>query len=105
MPIYEYQCQDCGIVFEEWLKEYDVDEFPCPECKNGLGQRLISRPSLQFKGTGWTCTDGPPNPNWGKPTAAEEPFHNPGLPIPAKKSDKGKKAKTNAKATAATKNS
>lgn len=81
MPIYEYQCQECGIVFEEILKQFDVDEYPCPECKKGIGHRLISRPTLQFKGLGWTCTDGMPNKNWGKPAAAEDPYHNPGLPV------------------------
>ncbi len=85
MPIYEYQCQGCGIVFEEMTKQFDVDEFPCPECKGGMGNRLISRPTLMFKGTGWTCTDGPPNKNWGKPSAAEDPYDNPGLPTPVKR--------------------
>ena len=81
MPIYEYQCQECGSVFEEMLREYDVDEYPCPKCEHGVGKRLISRPTLQFKGMGWTCHDGPPNKNWGKPSAAEDPYHNPGLPL------------------------
>ena len=81
MPIYEYQCQECGSVFEEMFREYDVDEYPCPKCKKGVGKRLISRPTLQFKGMGWTCNDGPPNKNWGKPSAAEDPYHNPGLPL------------------------
>ncbi|MBQ4133323.1 MAG: zinc ribbon domain-containing protein [Desulfovibrionaceae bacterium] len=90
MPIYEYQCQECGSVFEEMLKEFDVLEYPCPKCK-GIGKRLISRPTLQFKGMGWTCHDGPPNKNWGKPSAAEDPYHNPGLPLEEVKRPKDEK--------------
>ena len=93
MPIYEYQCQECGAVFEEMLREFDVLEYPCPKCK-GTGKRLISRPTLQFKGMGWTCQDGQPNKNWGKPSAAEDPYHNPGLPLEEIKRPKDEKNST-----------
>lgn len=85
MPIYEYQCDECGHVFEEWVKQFEVDEYPCPNCKDGVGLRLISRPCFLLKGTGWTATDEPPNKNWGKPSAAEDPYHNPGFPIKKKR--------------------
>src|SRR5438876_12393524 len=56
MPLYEYKCKSCGKLFEvrqkfadEPLKTHDV-------C-GGEVERLISVPSLNFKGTGWYVTD------------------------------------------------
>ncbi len=56
MPIYEYECPECGEVFEEWLKEYDVDEAPCPKC-GASAKRVISNTSFMLKGGGWYATE------------------------------------------------
>ena len=56
MPIYEYRCAACDRVFEEWLKEFDVDTYPCPHC-NGEGKRMISQTSFILKGSGWYATE------------------------------------------------
>ena len=57
MPLYEYQCEDCGERFERIRKFSDppLDE-PCPKC-GGPIKKLISSPAIQFKGTGWYVTD------------------------------------------------
>jgi len=56
MPIYEYQCQQCGQVFEEWQSNYEEKELSCPVC-NGVSKRLISNTSFILKGSGWYVTD------------------------------------------------
>ena len=56
MPIYEYECLDCGKKFEIFQK---MSEEPLKECKvcEGHLNRLISLCSFQLKGTGWYVTD------------------------------------------------
>ena len=57
MPIYEYQCPQCGHVFEEWVKLSEAHrEEKCPECGT-LSPRLISHTSFVLKGGGWYVTD------------------------------------------------
>lgn len=57
MPLYEYQCEECGGRFERIRKFSDppLDE-PCPKC-GGPIKKLISSPAIQFKGKGWYVTD------------------------------------------------
>ena len=57
MPLYEYQCEECGDRFERIRKFSDppLDE-PCPKC-GGPIRKLISSPAIQFKGKGWYVTD------------------------------------------------
>jgi putative FmdB family regulatory protein len=56
VPIYEYQCRKCGHKFELIQKFSDEPPKKCPQC-GGKVERLISSPSVQFKGTGWYVTD------------------------------------------------
>lgn len=57
MPLYEYQCDECGGRFERIRKFSDppLDEL-CPTC-GGPIKKLISSPAIQFKGKGWYVTD------------------------------------------------
>lgn len=52
MPIYEYSCQDCKQIFEEWQKDYEERDIPCPVC-GGKAGRIISSTSFVLKGGGW----------------------------------------------------
>ena len=52
MPIYEYQCPECGEVRELWQSIYDPDTRTCPACSVPT-HKLISRSSFQLKGGGW----------------------------------------------------
>lgn len=56
MPIYEYRCQECQQVFEQWQKDFSDQDKPCPVC-GGKSQRLISNTSFVLKGSGWYVTD------------------------------------------------
>ncbi len=55
MPIYEYQCGNCGI-FETTQKISDKALSSCPSCK-GKVKKLISNSTFQLKGSGWYLTD------------------------------------------------
>jgi len=56
MPIYEYQCQNCGRHFE---KRQSVTEEPLAECEKcgGKLEKQWSLSGFQFKGEGWYVTD------------------------------------------------
>lgn len=56
MPIYEYQCTNCGCTLEAMQKITDEPLRQCPSCKGQL-RRLMSLTSFQLKGSGWYATD------------------------------------------------
>jgi putative FmdB family regulatory protein len=55
MPIYEYDCENCGT-FEVSQRITDKPLRRCPTCKGKVG-KLISSTSFQLKGSGWYVTD------------------------------------------------
>jgi len=75
MPIYEYSCQDCKQIFEDWQKDYEERDIPCPVC-NGQASRLISSTSFVLKGGGWYAsgyTDRPAPPETASAAAGAGP--------------------------------
>jgi putative FmdB family regulatory protein len=56
MPIYEYECAECGKHFDEIQKFSDEPLTQCKFC-GGPVRKLLGAPALQFKGTGWYITD------------------------------------------------
>ena len=56
MPLYEYQCDDCGRLFELIRKFSDPPLDKCPHC-GGRVHKLFSSPAIQFKGSGFYITD------------------------------------------------
>lgn len=56
MPLYEYECKQCGYRFEKIKRFSDEPEKTCPEC-GGHVEQLLSAPAVQFKGEGWYVTD------------------------------------------------
>lgn len=56
MPIYEYRCNDCEQIFEEWQRSHTEETVPCPVC-GSESHRIISNTSFVLKGTGWYVTD------------------------------------------------
>jgi putative FmdB family regulatory protein len=56
MPLYEYQCENCGDVFEIIQKFVDTPLTVHEKC-GGAVHRLLSAPALMFKGSGWYVND------------------------------------------------
>ncbi|WP_027188022.1 FmdB family zinc ribbon protein [Desulfovibrio cuneatus] len=71
MPIYEYRCNDCQQIFEEWCKHVEPQEatHPCPIC-HGTSQRIMSQTSFALKGEGWYVTEYGSHKNAPKENAA-----------------------------------
>ena len=97
MPLYEYQCEECGGRFERIRKFSDppLDE-PCPKC-GGPIKKLISSPAIQFKGKGWYVTDyaksGSPEPSKADSATSEASAD---AKSDAKKKDSSPEGKTEA---------
>lgn len=52
MPIYEYDCKQCGIV--EAIQKVNADPLSeCPACGAANPKKIISHSSFQLKGSGW----------------------------------------------------
>ncbi|MBI4683902.1 MAG: zinc ribbon domain-containing protein [Nitrospirae bacterium] len=56
MPIYEYECLNCGDVQETVQKFNDAPLTTCKKCGGNL-KKMISNSSFVLKGTGWYKTD------------------------------------------------
>jgi putative FmdB family regulatory protein len=56
MPLFEYQCEKCGVRFERLRRKSDPTIKQCPEC-GGPVRRLIQPPGIIFKGSGFYVTD------------------------------------------------
>lgn len=57
MPIYEYQCANCGHHLEVIQKISDAALKNCPSCKKAALNKLLSAPSFKLEGSGWYATD------------------------------------------------
>jgi putative FmdB family regulatory protein len=56
MPLYEYECENCGDLFEVIQKFSDQPLTVHDKC-GGKVHRILSAPALQFKGSGWYVND------------------------------------------------
>jgi putative FmdB family regulatory protein len=56
MPLYDYKCQSCGVVFEVRQKFSDEPLTIHKDCGGAL-ERLISASALHFKGSGFYVND------------------------------------------------
>ncbi len=56
MPIYEYECCDCGCRFERKHGLHDTHKAKCPQCQ-GKAKRLIQAAPVIYKGSGFYVTD------------------------------------------------
>ncbi|MCK4831612.1 MAG: zinc ribbon domain-containing protein [Anaerolineales bacterium] len=56
MPLYEYQCERCGVRFERYQPMSADPIDACPEC-TGHVHRVISPVGVIFRGSGFYVTD------------------------------------------------
>lgn len=56
MPVYEYECEQCGTHFERIQSVRDEPIHRCPEC-SGTVHKVFHPAGIIFKGSGWYITD------------------------------------------------
>lgn len=57
MPIYEYECDECGHHMEALQRFSDPPLTECEACHSHKLKKLISQSTFHLKGTGWYVTD------------------------------------------------
>ncbi len=61
MPIYEFYCSSCHVVFSFFSRRVDTEKRPaCPRCGRPKLERQVSRFSTQGKSRGESAGDGLP---------------------------------------------
>jgi len=86
MPIYEYECDDCGCRFERYQSIASEPVKRCPHC-GGPVRRVIYPVGVIFKGSGFYVTD---HPRPGKPgLASTGPGHQGRRPASPSEREKG----------------
>ena len=52
---YVYNCSDCNKIFEvSGTMDIALQHFDCPECKSKNTHKMLTVPSIIYKGKGWT---------------------------------------------------
>ena len=88
MPIYEYECQECGYRHEALQKISDDPLTDCPSCGASALRKLVSAAGFRLSGSGWYETDFK-----NKGQAADSPAKSAGGEKPAASSASGSSAK------------
>jgi putative FmdB family regulatory protein len=53
MPLYDYDCANCGRRFESIHGVHTEGPTSCPLCGGGPVRKAITAPAVHFKGSGW----------------------------------------------------
>ncbi|MFN2302892.1 MAG: FmdB family zinc ribbon protein [Anaerolineales bacterium] len=57
MPTYTYQCENCGIRFDQYQKFSEDPLIVCPECGEPTLRKVYQPVGIVFKGKGFYATD------------------------------------------------
>lgn len=57
MPTYEYKCEDCGYIFEEFQGINESVIGFCPRCSGEVKRLITNGGGIIFKGSGFYCND------------------------------------------------
>ena len=87
MPIYEYECQECGVHFDKLQRFGDARPDACPNGHHKV-TRLLSSPAIIFKGTGFYVTDNGGNGRDKNSTSGGRPRNKPETETSAKTEEK-----------------
>lgn len=86
MPTYDFRCPKCSHHFEAILPFGSKTRPLCPKCRNAKTEKLITPPTIHFRGTGFFKTDNrSKSPSEKKPGKAvpEKKAEPPAPPAPA----------------------
>ena len=83
MPIYEYECTQCGRIEEAIQKFSDRPLTKCRHCSGKL-HRLISQSAFHLKGSGWYADGYADKPRKNSKTSQDD---KPAAAAPAKAKD------------------
>jgi putative FmdB family regulatory protein len=99
MPLYEYQCEDCGVRFERRQHMNDEPVTVCPEC-GGTVHRLIQPVGIIFKGSGFYVTDNRAKSSTSKPGTSKSKTESSPKASSEKESSKAKASESTSKNSA-----
>ena len=57
MPVYTFQCENCGVRFERLMGFNDPVLTYCPECNKKALRKVYTPVGIVFKGSGFYSTD------------------------------------------------
>lgn len=57
MPIFDFQCESCGHVFEKLVLKSDAPAPACVSCASSEVAKQVSAPGFRLSGSGWYETD------------------------------------------------
>jgi len=57
MPVYTYQCGNCGVRFDQQQRFSDPPLTRCPECSKKTLRKVYTPVGIVFKGSGFYATD------------------------------------------------
>lgn len=93
MPLYEYECEACGVRFERLQHVTDDPVHTCPEC-GGPVRRLIQPVGIIFKGSGFYVTDNRSKSSTSSSAGSGSSSSSESAAKPAPKSEAGDKPKS-----------
>jgi putative FmdB family regulatory protein len=71
VPLYDYDCANCGRRFEVIHGVYADPPAACPLCGGGPVKKAIQAPAVHFKGSGWAKKERRATVAPGKAAAAD----------------------------------
>ena len=71
MPIYEYECKNCGTRFDKMQPITSDPVKICPNCGQEQVRRVIQPVGVIFKGSGWYINDNRKSTSESVPASAK----------------------------------
>lgn len=57
MPTYDYECTECGYIFEKFQSMKETPLKECPKCDGRVKRHIGTGSGIIFKGSGFYTTD------------------------------------------------